>query len=80
MGKLFKTGWERKPRDKDGNLLPEASHNAETRADDTATIQTVVRKEPAGEEVKTDTNVDAAAAKEAESVLDPITGKEKAAL
>lgn len=23
MGKLFKTGWERKPRDKDGKILPD---------------------------------------------------------
>ena len=74
MGKLFKTGWERRPRDKDGNLLPEASQNMQTRIDDAATIQTVIRKEPAG------TDAEVAAAKAAENVLDPITGKEKAAL
>lgn len=29
MGKLFKTGWERKPRGKDGKLLPREENEGE---------------------------------------------------
>lgn len=48
MGKLFKTGWSRKPRDKDGNLLPGARSENAVAKEDTAKMgemgmQTVVR-------------------------------------
>lgn len=46
MGKLFKTGWQRKPRDKDGNIVNVAEEDKEStdvkKDDGEVKIQTIV--------------------------------------
>lgn len=48
LGKLFKTGWQRRPRDKNGNVLPEAPKPVATeeavgdKAERAPTIKTIV--------------------------------------
>ncbi|KAK5164146.1 mannosyl-oligosaccharide alpha-1,2-mannosidase [Saxophila tyrrhenica] len=93
LGKLFKTGWERKPRDTNGKLLESPNPKVETRADDAAakqtpTLEKIVVPDPAGQtpEPKAGKAEEpaAAAAPEAEKPLqaeagrDPVTGKEAA--
>lgn len=82
LSKLLTTGWQRKPRDKDGHLLPEAKQEVETRAE-----QPVQKKiEPvevteASKETPVNQNAAAEQAKlqdaPAPGGLDPITGKGK---
>ena len=82
MGKLFTTGWERKPRGNDANLLPEpAKPNVDSRTGDESlgletmfTTQTL-HKEKETKTVFTDGPPTPPAA-EAGGTLDAVTGKE----
>jgi mannosyl-oligosaccharide alpha-1,2-mannosidase len=82
LSKLLTTGWQRKPRDKDGKLPPEAKQEVETRAEQPVPtkFETVEVKE-SSKETPVDQNAAAGQAKlqdtPAAGGLDPITGKEK---
>ena len=83
LGKLFTTGWQRKPRDQDGHIIPEAKPNAETRAEQavpTEVKQVVVEDVSKGKQLtENDPKSEESKAQDAAAAgnLDPITGKEK---
>ncbi len=80
LGKLFKTGWQRKPRDGKGNLLPDEPANVDAGVEaDVKTVTQTLEKEAGttttdevqiGEEATPPPNADA-------PVLDPVSGKAK---
>lgn len=71
LGKLFSTGWQRKPRDESGNLLPEPAKNQDgaVTVQTTAFITQVVAKDAAA--------TPAVPQSEGTGAMDPVTGKEK---
>lgn len=83
LGKLFTTGWKRKPRDEKGNLIPEARSEAESKAQNSAPeanlVTKAVDKEKDASTPTTTTAITEEATPPTEQmpVLDPVTGKEK---
>lgn len=73
LGKLFKTGWQRKPRDSDGKIIPAAKateKKEEVKKQAELKIQTV---QVAANSAKETTSAAAAAA----PIIDAITGEVK---
>lgn len=85
LGKLFTTGWKRKPRDEDGNLIAEPKSEAETKAQNGAPEAKVVTKTVNQEKDASTPTTTRAITEEATPpaeqmpILDPVTGKEKVA-
>lgn len=86
LGKLFSTGWQHKPRDANGNFIQEAKAETGTAARDDAPGSVVVTKTVEREKDATTTMTttevipgEATPPSEQMPVLDPVTGKEKAA-
>lgn len=86
LGKLFTTGWQRKPRDENGRIIPEAKPEVETRAETpipTEVQQVVVDENAKGRQLGGNhPQPDQPKAQDASAPgpaggLDPINGKEK---
>ena len=84
LSKLLTTGWQRKPRNKDGNLLLEAKQEVETEAQQTIAtkVETLeVTEASKGTPVNQNAAAEQAKLQDAPAPalggLDPITGKEK---
>lgn len=84
LGKLFTTGWERKPRDAEGNIIGEPKRETETKengntAQQPPALEKVVVPDPAAQraaERVPEATPPTAAAPAADVARDPVTGKE----
>ena len=91
LGKLFQTGWQRKPRDAQGNIIPEAAPAVPKQVEETkdesaaepTTVTQAVEKAPETQTqtqtARTVTEEGGQPPEEKEPARDPVTGQEKVA-